>query len=214
MIVEYQQSDGSALVFGYMMADGPLTSATGQILRAWHHKCFHIARKREARGDAVTGRVLAGGPTAYNIGTMVMSRDELCALGIDPLDAAFIGTEHISSRLGRLRAVAQRVGKGVGDLTVLEAFWADEASGPYEHGHHLKLEMYQLRAHLQYAHGSPATTFAGNAQTLHDQLHAKAHLEAILAIRGDDPGHHPGRAPNDWRDQVIADIPPASERLL
>lgn len=59
MIVEYQQRDQSVRTFGYLMPDGPLTAATGQILRGWHGKCFHIVRKRQNRADNAAGQARA-----------------------------------------------------------------------------------------------------------------------------------------------------------
>lgn len=206
MIVEYRQPDGSIKIFGYGMADGPLTKATGQIVKAYHHKHFHVVRKREQRGDAVTGRVLAGIPTGYDIGNLVQSREEFEALGLTEDEARARGTAYLSARLDTLRAVATRIGKGVGDGTVLEAFWADEHGGPYRHSHHLRLDMYQLRAHLVYAHGVPQHGLTGMPlQDAHDELHARAALEQTWAARGADPGHVEP-AERDWRDQAVAEI--------
>lgn len=52
MIVAYDQIDGTVKVFGYQMPDGPISAATGSLKHGWHHKCFHVARKREARMGA------------------------------------------------------------------------------------------------------------------------------------------------------------------
>lgn len=188
MIVEYGQGDGTTKVFGFMMADGPLTAATGQLLRAYHHKHYHALRKREARGDAVTGRVLAGGPTAYEIGDVLHAN----------------GTAQYTERLALLGAVSRKVGLPVGDLTVLEAFWAEENGGPYPHTHHLRLETYQLMAHLRYAHGH-THHIGGSALATHDELHAQAALAEAQRQRLNDPGHAepPER---DWRDQAVVDI--------
>lgn len=60
MIVEYRQDDGSTLIFGYLMQAGPKAAATGQLVRGWHHKCYHIVRKREARGEGAEGRPQTG----------------------------------------------------------------------------------------------------------------------------------------------------------
>lgn len=178
MIVEYRQADGTTTLYGYQMPAGPVTAATGQILRAWHHKHFHIARKREARGDAVTGRVLAGGPTGYDIE-----------------QATAAGTEHLSTRLGRLAEVARRIGKGLGDAHVIEAARADEHGGPYPHAHHFALEPYQLQAHLHYAHGADLATLATTMTLAHGELHAdmQAQREAEQQTR-------------DWREQFTADL--------
>lgn len=203
MIVEYAQPDGTTKIFGYMMADGPLTTATGQILRAWHHKHFHIQRKREQRGDAVTGRVLTGIPTGYEIGDLVLTREEAGALGFTEEQARERGTAHLSAQLQRLHEVAARIGKRVGDPYAHEAFWADQHHGPYPHTHHLRLETYQLLAHLHYAHGFDWVEVG--AQGVHNELHAQETLAQAQAARLADPGHidPPER---DWRDQAVVDI--------
>lgn len=188
MIVEYVQPDGANKIFGYMMPDGPLSAATGRIVRAWHHKHYHIVRKREARGDAVTGRVLPWTPTGYDT-----DQD----------------TGQLSEHLDAMRLVAQRIGKSIGDPEVTEAFRAQQHGGAYPHEHHLRLETYQLLAHLHHAHGfihHPGWNgYAGTPQTIHDELHANAALTATTAARDADPGHiePPER---DWRDQVAVDI--------
>lgn len=206
MVVEYIQADGSVKLFGYMMADGPLTTATGQLLHAFHWKCLHIVRKREARGDAVTGRAALGGvPTGYDISAAVLTRDEFEALGIS-MDEARDRTAGLTARVTLLREVARRIGKGVGDATVLEAFWADEHSGPYPHSHHLRLEVYQLRAHLLYAHGYDFTTATrAGVHIIHDELHAKAAAVHTAAVRAADAGHT-DTAERDWRPHVAVDI--------
>lgn len=208
LIVEYRQPDGTTKVFGYQMPDGPLAKATGQIVAGWHGKCFWVVRKREQRGDAVTGRVLNGIPTGYDIGNLVLSREEFDALGLTVQQARAQGTAYLSARLEQLRAVARRIGKSVGDATVAEALRADEHGGPYPHSHHLRLDTYQLRAHLTYAHGQPATGGAAAGtplQDVHDLLHARAGLDQVRAARGDDPGHTEP-AERDWRDQATADL--------
>jgi hypothetical protein len=197
MIVEYAQPDGRTLIFGYMMPDGPLTAATGRILRGWHGKCYWAARKREARGDAVTGRILIGGPTAYELSALVHPRDET-----DNPDNPVLSTAFISERLQNLRTLARRIGKGVGDATVLEAFWAQEHNGPYPHTHHLPLDAYQLHAHLRYAHG---TTDYVTTRTTHDLLHARMSQQQVDATRAADPTYAP-TAESDWRSQVVEDV--------
>lgn len=193
MIVEYLQADDTTKIFGFMMDDGPLSQATGRIKRGWHHKCYHAARKRAARGDAVTGKVLAGGPSAY----------EMHALGIDPADAGLIDTREYSRRLDRLHQVAADIGKAVGDLTVLEAFWGREFGVGYQHGHDYRLEMYQLRAHLKYAHGHEPTLGVSTARE-HDRLHVAMQQQAIAKSRAAD--EEPEPPTRDWRDQLTADI--------
>lgn len=165
MIVEYRQADGGLKLYGYMMSDGPLSAATGAMVRGWHFKCFWIAKKREARGDAVTGRVVAAGLTGYNIDKAIQ-------------DETLI---HMTAKVNRLRELAESMGKGVGDPQVTEAFNAQEHSGPYSHHHDFRLENYQLVAHLEYAHGLHdvrllVTTAALNDQ--HTELHAidRSHL--------------------------------------
>jgi hypothetical protein len=203
MIVEYSQPDGSTQFFGYMMSDGPLTKATGRILRARHHKCYHIARKREARGNAVTGRVVAGTPTAYQIEDSMLSDAERDALGIDHTDEAFLSPEQLRDRLAVLHEIAHNLGKAVGDPWVLEAFWAHENHGPYEHGHSFRLEPYQLMGHLHFAHGV-GTEGHYNWAKKHEELHAQAHARVIERIRGAEKENR--RAPRDWREQFTAEL--------
>ncbi len=189
MIVEYRQGDATTRIFGHLMSDGPLSAATGQLLRGWHHKCFHIVRKREAKGDAVTGRVLGGGilPTGYDIAALVDDGD----------------TRVITDRLDEMRAVAQRVGKPVGDPAVTEAFRAEQHGGPYRHTHDLPMETYQLLHHLHHAHG--INWVEADARGLHAELHARAALEQVTAGRDADPGHTPTEE-SDWREQVVTDL--------
>lgn len=203
MVVDYRQSDGSVKVYGYMMSDGPLSAAQGQMLQGAHSKCWHVARKRAAKGDAVTGRVLTGSPTAYDIEQLVLDRDDLAALGITAAQAAERGTPYLSERLTRLRAIAASIGKGVGDPTVVEAFTADQHGGPYAHQHSHRLEVYQLIAHLQFAHGLSDTGSQG-VQDLHARLHAQAALDGIRADRINDHEQEP--RVTDWRTQYTVDI--------
>jgi len=207
MIVEYAQPDSTVKIFGYMMPDGPLSKATGRMVRGYHHKCFWVIRKREARGDAVTGRVLYGVPTAYEIGALVLSREEFEALGLTADQARQQGTAYLTERLDKLRTIARRIGKGVGDATVLEAYWADTHAGPYPHKHHLPLEIYQLRAHLTYAHGLDAAAVHNRdgIRGVHDALHTAAVMAEIEMARETDPGYQaPGES--DWREQVVEDV--------
>jgi hypothetical protein len=206
MIVEYRQSDGSSRLFGYMMADGALTAATGQMVKGWHHKCFWIAKKREARGGTVTGRVMAGGPTGYDIGQMALSKDDVAALGITEVEALQRGTGQLSARLDGLRELAESMGKGVGDAQVQEAFGAAEHGGPYVHHHEHRLDTYQLLAHLNFAHGVDAETDAAvrGLQDQHLNLHAKAALDQLVQQRQEDgDAELPVR---DWRDQHTVEM--------
>ncbi len=207
MIVEYSQPDGSLRLFGYMMSDGPLSAATGQMVRGWHHKCYHVARKRESRGDVVTGRVLAGTPTGYDVTGLVLTKDDMQALGITPAEARDRSTAHLSASLERLRAVAEAMGRGVGDARVQEAFTASERGGPYRHQHTHRLDAYQLVAHLEYAHGLADARLLRPGGALQDQ-HAELHVrEAQAAVRADrlaDASEPAGE--RDWRSQYVADI--------
>ncbi len=187
MIVDYLQADQTVKTFGYMMPDGPLTEATGRILRGYHHKCFWIRRKREARGDAVTGRVVGWLPSGYQIDDLVH-------------DA---GTRKVSAQIDVLREVARRVGKGVGDPTVTEAYRAEQHGGPYPHSHEFRLDTYQLGAHLRYAHGTDVTGTEG-WHALHEQLHARAALDATTVSRAADIGHT-DQTEADWRSQLVLD---------
>ncbi len=193
MIVEYTQPDDTVRTFGHLMSDGPLTAATGRLLRGWHNKCYHIARKREARGDAVTGRVLASGaatlPTGYDIDT--------------------VGTEAVSESLAVMRAIARQVGKPVGDPHVTEAYRAKVAGGPYPHTHQMPLETYQLLAHLRYAHGQPFSPPHRSARDMHEHLHAQAAAAQHARRRAADAATERGETrteETDWREQVVTEV--------
>jgi hypothetical protein len=187
MIVEYRQADGSSLLFGYQMPAGALSAATGRIVRAWHHKHYHVDRKREARGDVVTGRVMSGAPTGYQIA-----------------DAAAEGTQWLSNRMEHLARVARRIGKGVGDAQVIEAARADEHGGPYLHEHRFALEPYQLHAHLRYAHGHDPDGGGTSLTHAHAELHARQALERTTGHRAAD-GEPPPQT-RDWREQYAVDL--------
>ncbi len=202
MIVEYRQPDGSVKVFGYMMADGRLDQATGQILRGYHSKCFWVRKKREGRGDPVTGRVLGVVPTGYDITALTPTGDDLASLTAQELTERTTAT--LSQRLDQLRAISRQVGKPVGDPYVTEAYAAHERGGPYRHTHHLRMDAYQLAAHLRFAHGHTTADSRG-WQAIHDELHAAAVLAATIAARDDDPGHD-SPTETDWRSQTIADV--------
>lgn len=211
MVVEYRQSDGSTKMFGYQMSDGPLNAATGQLLQAWHSKCLWVERKREHRGDAVSGRVLSGIPTGYDISTVVISRDEADALGVTEAQNEGRTTRFLSTRLDALRELSRRVGKPVGDPTVTEAFRAEEHGGAYKHSHHHPLGTYQLRAHLFYAHGlmpavldRPVIREKG-LDALHGHLHAEAAQQSAIQARQTDPGYVEP-TDRDWREHAVADI--------
>lgn len=208
MIVEYRQDDGSSRLYGFMMSDGALTSATGQMVRGWHHKCYWIAKKREARGGAVTGRVVAGGPTGYDIDQMALSKEDLVAFGITTEEALRRGTGQLTARMVALRKVAEQLGKGVGDAQVQEVFLADAHNGPYAHVHLHRLDTYQLLAHLKYAHGVvdekiPRTN--GGIQDQHIELHAKAALDELVRDRQDNYADAEMTV-RDWRDQHTVEM--------
>lgn len=204
MIVEYEQRDGSVQVCGYMMPDGPLSAATGAMLRGWHSKCYWVAKKREARGDQVTGRVVAGSPTGYDINELVLTRDDLAALGITPAEARERSTVQLSHRLHRLRELAQSIGKGVGDAHVQEAFAADEHGGPYAHQHHHRLDSYQLLAHLRYAHGLDGDELLAHPHDTHHWHHALRAQTDIRERRQADP--EADGSSRDWREQFTAEL--------
>jgi hypothetical protein len=209
MIVEYRQADATTRIHGYMMSDGPLSAATGRMVRGWHHKCYWIATKREARGDAVTGRVIEGTPSAYDIGQLVLDRDDLLALGITEAQARARGTAYLSDKLTRLREIAAHIGKGVGDAMVQEAFAAQEHGGAYEHNHHHRLDTYQLVAHLEYAHGITDARLLhseDNLQDFHAEQHARRALQAIQENRAAEPDYQDQVPVRDWRSQFTADI--------
>jgi hypothetical protein len=189
MIVSYQQEDGSTSIFGYLMADGPISSATGRLLQAWHHKCYHIVRKRVARGGQVTGRAAAGViPDAY-----------------DPMaqqDTTTPGSDRAVRRMQDLRDFATQRGMGFGDTALSEAYQAHLNGGPYEHVHVLPVNIHQLLAHLHYAHGIQEP--GSGMQFTHSALHAGAAKDRLNASKEDlepTPEH-----PIDWRTQTTVEI--------
>lgn len=201
MIVEYQQADGGTTLHGYMMPDGPISAATGAMLRGWHSKCYWVAKKREAKGDAVTGRVVAGGPTGYDINEYVLNRDDLQALGITPEQARERSTVVLSARVALLREVAERLGKSIGDPQVQEAFLAAEHGGPYPHTHEHRLENYQLIAHVQYAHHYDGNAWMdGDIRLHHMEMHASERQARITAARPEQD------TSSDWREQFTAEL--------
>lgn len=191
MIIEYAQTDGSLKLFGFGMPDGVISAAKGAMVRGWHSKCFWVAKKREAKGDAVTGRVVPSGITGYTVDTAVFDESQV----------------HLHARIGRLRLLAESMGKGVGDPQVTEAFNAQERGGVYPHTHRYRLETYQLIAHLEYAHGiTDQNLFASNGGLAekHIELHAQQALEVTRASREADEEADP--ASRDWRPQFTAEI--------
>lgn len=204
MIVEYQQRDGSTRLHGYMMSDGPVAAATGAMVRGWHHKCYWVAKKREAKGDAVTGRVVAGAPTGYDISQIALSRDDLAALGITHAEAVERSSVQLGASVARLRAVAEQVGKSVGDAQVQEAFTASERGGPYDHQHHHRLDTYQLIAHLRYAHGLEDPKVLAHPHDSHAWHHAMTAQSDIAGRRTED--NEPEPRETDWRDQHTATL--------
>jgi hypothetical protein len=206
MIVEYSQPDGTVKIFGYMMSDGPLGAATGRMLRGYHSKCFWVLRKREQKGNAVSGRVLSAMPTAYEIGDLVLTADEVAALGLTPEQAREQSTASLAEHIDKLRELSRSVGKPIGDPAVQEARLASERGGPYPHTHHLPLDAYQLRPHLHYAHGLDLPPLSGAGyQATHDEVHAITAMEQIEADRAADLGYQQPRE-SDWREHVVADV--------
>jgi hypothetical protein len=60
--VEYrQQEDGTVLVFGYQMPDGPLSAARGRLVKVIHSKHYWANLKAESRGGPHAG----GAVSAY-----------------------------------------------------------------------------------------------------------------------------------------------------
>lgn len=54
--VEYhRQDDGSVKIFGYQMPDGPLSAATGPLVRVIHSKHYWADTKDERRGGPHAG---------------------------------------------------------------------------------------------------------------------------------------------------------------
>lgn len=187
MVVEYQQPDGSVKVFGYMMPDGPLDKATGAMIRGRHSRCFWAAKKREAKGDLVAGRVVPSGITGYNT--------------IDDEAQA-----QLHDKIEKIRTLAESMGKGVGDPQVTEAFNAQERGGPYPHVHHFRLDTYQLMAHMIYAHGfdENGVLRADRLADKHVKVHARTALDDIRALRQADGEAE--QTTRDWRPQFTAEL--------
>lgn len=204
MVIEYRQSDGSIQIRGYQMPDGPLKGATGAMERGHHSKCWWAAKKREAKGDAVTGRILPGGPTGYDVDQLVLTREDLAALGLTLEQARERSTVQLSAKVDRLRQLAETIGKGVGDVQVQEAFAAQEHGGPYAHQHHHRLDLYQLMAHLEYAHGVRDLTLLQTPGALSAQ-HIALHAQARVALDRSNDGE-PEPQTRDWRTQFSAEI--------
>lgn len=175
MICTYTQ-DGIDTVFGFQMPAGPIAKAAGRLKNGWHNKCWHAARKREARGGQVLG------------------------YAADPDDS-----HQISDRLAAMQQIAARVGKPVGDPTVSEAYRAQQHGGPYPHAHTMPLDTYQLRAHLAYAHGiDPDTVTGSTVRDAHVIAHARQAATFHLRERAGDPDPPPPET--DWRDPVAIQL--------
>lgn len=206
MVCQYTQGDSTVKTFGLNMPDGPLSAAAGQLFRAWHSKCYFQAKKREGRGgDAMSGRMQAGVPTAYSVGEMVLNADDLQARGMTVQDVRE-STRSIQSEMDRMRVLAREMGIGVQDWRVKEAFRAQEKGGPYPHHHAAQMDDFQRRPHLLHAHGkdTEGMTFP-EMREWHDQEHAREAQERIRADRARDPGYR-GESESDWRSQTVADI--------
>lgn len=191
MVCEYDQEDGTVKVFGTALADAPLDQATGTLKRGWHLKCWTSAQKREGRGgDVVSGRMQAHTPGAYSeTGDGTGAR--------------------VAAELTRMTEIARELGTGTQDWRVKEAYRAELHGGPYPHSHVTRLEDFQLRPHLLYAHGyrwQTEETFA-ELRGMHDRLHARQALAQTQDSRARDPGHEEP-AERDWRDQRVAELPP------
>ncbi len=185
MICTYTQADGSIKTYGHQMPDGPLAKAAGRLTHGWHNKCWHAARKREARGDLVTGRVL----------------------GTDVLPTGYTADGHdsrlLTGRLAELNEIAAQVGKPVGDPTVSEAYRAKQHGGPYPHAHTMPLDTYQLRAHLLHAHGTDPDAVP-SVRDAHVEAHTRQAASALFERRADEPETTP--AESDWRPQVAMEV--------
>lgn len=203
MICGYLQDDGACVYYGHGMHAGALSKATGRLAEAWHHKCYHVVRKREARGDAITGRVMGDSwlPSSYQVGAFTLTSAEVEALDLDLQRQRHYD---LARRVERLHQCARNVGKPVGDPEVTEAFRASEHAGPYRHQHRMPLETYQLLAHLRYAHGYGEDVHR-DAALVHAGLHAGQALAEIQERRQVDPDYTPAED-RDWRDQHSVDI--------
>jgi hypothetical protein len=209
-VAEYQQADGTIKVYGFDREDGdwqgPDAHPTGRLFRAWHYKCFRVSEKRERRGgDAVSGRGMGAIPTAYEITALTANQDELAMLGISEEQAKTMNTQALTDRVMEARRQAAESGEGADSWVFKEKQRAADKGGPYDHTHMIKLEDFQLKPHLLYAHGVEPLASAGGRQHQHAEIHAKMALEKTQASRRQDPGYAEPRE-SDWRDQTVVEV--------
>jgi len=202
MIAEYKQKDQTTKVFGFSQDAGPMTKATGQLLRAYHFKCWQVALKREGRGgDAVSGRGMGAIPTAYEVGIMTANADDLKAMGITEEEAAGLSTAKLEQQWIEQRALASALGMATDSWDAKEAWRAKEKgvlkqredgtyySEGHDHKHTKPIEDFHLRPHLRFAHGLEYDDFTPRAQLrhFHDEDHARMALEKTRQARENDP---------------------------
>lgn len=207
MIADYVQPDATVKTFGLEQEDGPISAATGKIVRAYH--CIHwmAARKRENRGgNAFTGRTFGSVSSAYEIGQHAMNREDLESLGLAEEKA---GTQFVSDRIARLREIANEMELGIEDWHVKERLRREEhGDQPYVHQHMASLPHFQVTPHLVYAHGVQVTerdTPLAEQKRIHTELHAQMVLRATQQSREQDAGYLPPHEA-DWRPQEVHEV--------
>lgn len=210
MIVDYVVN-GETKTYGFMAPDGPLTAVPedATLLHVYHFKCWQILRKREARGgDMNTGRLLGTDvvPSAYDIGRLVVNRDDLYEMGLTEDQAREQTTRKFTERAAEIRKLAQEAGAAVEEIAERERRQAVEHGGPYEHTHYSSIDRQRLESHLLWAHGHVAETRSyGYMGVTHGELHALMAQIAKQREREADPGHQEPEE-RDWREQFVTDI--------
>ena len=58
----HRQRDGTVKIFGWGMEDGPLTAATGRLVKVIHSKHYWEAKKAAERGGAHAGGAITAWP--------------------------------------------------------------------------------------------------------------------------------------------------------
>jgi len=208
MIADYMK-DGQVKTYGFMAPDGPLSAAKGTVVHVYHFKCWQILRKREARGgDMRSGRLLGTDvvPSAYDIGRLMMNRDDMEQMGLSEEEAREQTTAQFTERANEIRKSAQDAGAAVEEVAERERRHAVEKGGPYEHTHYGAIDRQRLEAHLLWAHGHVAEDRSyGYMGVTHGQLHALMTQYAKQQERQADPGHQEPEE-RDWREQFVTDI--------
>lgn len=189
----------SERVFGMNMADGKLADATGPLKSVYHQKCYYVVAKADRSRTGVSG---------YD-------------------QAAWDSPEQRAQAGARARELAHQLGTGSGDTRINEIIIAERHNGPYAHRHTRRLPVFQVPAHLRYAHGQdladdklvfaamPSPDVSASLHASHDHLHVIQERERTEEAKRHDPGHRE-RLETDWREQETRDVGdvPAYEELF